>query len=94
MSVFTASRASGDGNVLYPDMLEIEDGRVIYHKGHPFGYKTIVIHACNIASVSVSAGLFFTDIIVASKGGESIKACGFSKPEAKNIINSIEAMIL
>lgn len=93
MAIFTASRASNDSNVLYPDILEIDDNQIIYHKGYVFGYKTIIIHANNIASVSISSGLFFVDIIVASKGGEWIKAQGFNKSKAKNIVKIIEAII-
>ena len=47
--------------MLYPDMLEINDTGVVFYKGYVFGYKTIIIDACNIASVSASAGLFFVD---------------------------------
>lgn len=93
MAIFTANRASGDSNVLYPDTLEIDDDHVVYHKGYVFGYKTMVIPARNIASVSASSGLFFADIIVASKGGEWIKARGFNKSKAKDIIDTIEAII-
>ena len=93
MTIFTANRASSNSNVLYPDILEVDDNRVIYHKGYVFGYKTIVILANNIASVSASSGLFFVDIIVASKGGEWIKARGFNKSKAKDIINTIEEII-
>lgn len=93
MAIFTANRASEDSNVLYPDILEISGNQVIYHKGHVFGYKTIAIHANNIASVSASSGLFFVDIIVASKGGEWIRARGFNKSKAKDIINAIDAII-
>lgn len=93
MAIFTANRVSSDNNVLYPDILEIDDKHVIYHKGYVLGYKTIVILANNIASVSASFGLFFADIIVASKGGEWIRARGFNKSKAKEIINTIESII-
>jgi len=93
MAIYTANRASSDSNVLYPDVLEIDDNHVVYYKGHVFGYKTITILGSNIASVSASSGLFFVDIIIASKGGEWIKARGFNKSKAKDIINNIEAII-
>lgn len=34
----------------------------------------------------LSSGLFFADIIVSSKGGEWIRARGFSKSKAKEIL--------
>lgn len=93
MPVFTANRISSEQNMLYPDMLEINDTGVVFYKGYVFGYKTIVVDACNIASVSASAGLFFVDIIIASKGGEWIRARGFNKSKARSIINCVEAII-
>ena len=93
MRTFTANRASSDNNILYPDILEIDDNRVIFYKGYVFGYKTIVINAVNIASVSARTGLFFADIIVSSKGCEHIKACGFKNSKVEEIINTIEAII-
>lgn len=86
MAIFTANRASSDSNVLYPDILEIDDNRVIYYKGYVLGYTTIVIARHNIASVSLSSGLFFADVIITSKGGEWIRARGFSKSKAKEIL--------
>ena len=93
MAIFTANRASSDNNVLYPDILEIDDNHVIYHKCYVFGNKTIVIFANNTASFSASSGLFFVDIIVATKSGEWIKARGFNKSRANDIIDTIEAII-
>lgn len=71
---------------MYPDMLEIDDHKVVYYKGAVMGYTTIVIYRQNIASVSLHSGLFFADVVIASKGGEWIKARGFSKSKAKEII--------
>lgn len=86
MPTFTASRISSDQNALYPDMVEIDDFKVIYYKGYVLGYTTTVIDRYDIASVSLSSGLFFADVIIASKGGERIKARGFSKRKAKEIL--------
>ncbi len=86
MPTFIASRASSDHNVLYPDMLEIDDFNIIYYKGYVLGYKTIVIARNNVASVSLSSGLFFADVTIFSKGGERITARGFSKSKAKEIL--------
>lgn len=93
MAIFTANRASSDSNVLYPDMLEIDGDKVVYHKGYVFGYKMTMILAKNIASVSAHSGFFFADIIIASKGGEYIRARGFNKSVAREAIRVIEAII-
>lgn len=87
MPTFIASRVSSDQNALYPDIIEINDYNIIYYKGYVLGYNTIIISRKNIASVSLSSGLFFADVIVSSKGGEWIKARGFSKSKAKEILN-------
>lgn len=89
METFIASRVSSDQNVLYPDMLKIEDQYVVYYKGYVLGYKTIYIARDQIASVSLSSGLFFADVVIASKGGEWIRARGFSKGKAKEILHML-----
>lgn len=86
MPTFIASRISSDQNALYPDILEINNYNIIYYKGYVLGYNTIIISRKNIASVSLSSGLFFADVIISSKGGEWIKARGFSKSKAKEIL--------
>lgn len=69
----------------YPDRVEIDDENVSYYKGYVFGYQTVVVARPNIASVSVAAGVFFADVIIASNGGQRIVASGFSKRDAKEI---------
>lgn len=86
MTIFTASRVSSDQNVLYPDMLKIDKSKVIYYKGYVFGYNTVIIDRHDIASVSLGCGVFFADVIIASKGGEWIRARGFSKRKANEIL--------
>ena len=86
MHTFIANRTSSDQNILYPDMLEIDEFNVIYYKGYVFGYSTIVIARHNIASVSLNSGLFFADIIISSIGGERIIARGFKRCKAKEIL--------
>lgn len=89
MQTFTAKRISSNNNVLYPDMLEIDSNSIVYHKGYVIGYKTIIIERANVSSVSLHSGLFFSDIIISSKGGEQIMACGFSNSTARQIMSLI-----
>jgi len=86
MPTFTASRISSNQNVLFPDILEIGNAAVSYYKGYVFGYKMTTISIQNIASVSLSEGLFFTDVIISSKGGEQIITHGFTKSDAIRIL--------
>lgn len=86
MPLFTANRISSNDNALYPDMVEIDDYKVVYYKGYVFGYTTTVINRSDIASVSLNSGIFFADVVIASKGGKWIKARGFSKYVAKEIL--------
>ena len=85
MSVFTANRLS-DKNVLFPDKIEIDAVNVIYYKGALVGYQTMIIARSNIASVRVSKGLLFADIIIESVGGGTIVARGFTRGDAKAIM--------
>lgn len=89
MPIFTASRVSSDSNILYPDMIEIDDYKVIYYKGFVCGYTTTIINRYDIASVSLSSGLFFADVVIASKGGEIIKTRGFRRSNAKEILRML-----
>jgi hypothetical protein len=86
MSTFTANRISSNGNTLFPDRIEIDAANVTYYKGYVFGYQSTVIARSNIASVSIGTGVFFADVIIASKGGQRIVAGGFKKSEAKQIV--------
>lgn len=82
---------SSDNNVLYPDMIQINNDVVIYNKYKVFGYKTVYIPRNTIASVSTNVGLFFADIVICSYGGSRIVACGFSKSDAAMIVEMLRA---
>jgi hypothetical protein len=85
MPTYTASRISTD-NTLFPDKLDIDCQGVTYYKGYVFGYKSTVIAANNIASVSVRAGILFADVIIESIGGNKIVASGCRKSDAMKIL--------
>lgn len=89
MQTFVAKRVSSENNVLYPDMVEIDNDSIVYYKGYVFGYKTIVINRDSVTSVSLRAGIFFSDVIISSQGGERIIACGFSNSTARQILESL-----
>ncbi|MDR0684801.1 MAG: ribosomal protein L7/L12 [Spirochaetaceae bacterium] len=85
MLTFTASRASS-GNTLFPDKLEIDTVNVTYYKGNFFGYESSIIAISSIASVSMSSGIFFVDVIIETTGGKRVVANGFKKADAKSIV--------
>ena len=82
MPEFEASRLS-ESNVLFPDKIEIDAANVTYYKGTLVGYRTMVISRDNIASVRVSKGLLFADIIIESNGSGRIVARGFTRSDAR-----------
>lgn len=85
MPEFEASRLS-ESNVLFPDKIEIDTDKVIYYKGTLVGYRTIVISRGGIASVHISKGLLFADIVIESPGGSAIVARGFTRSDAREIL--------
>lgn len=89
MPIYTASRISSDDNVLYPDVIAIDKVNVTYYKGRPFGYETIIIPRNTICGVYLNSGIFFADVVIASAGRSEIKARGFKKSIAKQIVNTL-----
>lgn len=79
---FTAHRVSGDGNMVFPDKLFIDDEYLIYRKSRIIGGKDIRIRLEKISSVTVDRHLLFDDIIIETKGGQTIKAHGFTHSDA------------
>lgn len=87
MPMFTASRISSDANVLYPDIITIDDYNVTFYKGRPFGYETVIVPRRAIVGVSIDSGLWFADVVISSMGATAIVAHGFKKSVAKKIVN-------
>jgi hypothetical protein len=90
MAVFVASRWSGDDNAVFPDRLEIERTCVTYFKGTVVGYRKSIIPRERIASVHMRSGLLFANIIIESFGGREIVARGFSKSDARRVVELLE----
>ncbi len=82
---FSASRLTKD-NKLFPDKLIIEDDKVIFYKGHVIGHDVTSISRGNIGSVTLNSGMFFADIVIETNGGQITRASGFTKSDAKRII--------
>ena len=85
MPTFIASRLS-KSNTVFPDRIEIDENTVTLYKGALIGFRTFTIARRNIASVRIGVGLLFVDIIIESLGGSVMKAHGFSRNEAREIV--------
>jgi len=82
---FQASRLTG-GNRVFPDKIIIDDEKITYYKPHLIGHEETNIFKTNIGSVSMNAGLFFSDIIIETNGGQITKLEGFTKSVAREIV--------
>ncbi len=89
MPTFVASRLSGSDNSVFPDRLEIDDDSndVTYFKGTIIGYRQTFIARNNIASVHIGSGLLFADVVIETTGGKEVRAHGFAKRDAREIMN-------
>lgn len=85
METFTAHRISHEDNVVFPDIMEIGDDRVLVTKCYVFGHRTNTIFKDNIASVSLREGVFFADVRIETTGGATFCSEGFRKLDARKI---------
>lgn len=83
---FKAKRISGETNLLFPKEMIITGDKVTILQRQIIGYKTTDIDIDNIASVSVNAGLLFSDVIIETYGGMLFRVDGFSRSDASEII--------
>ena len=90
---FEASRVSGDGNAIFPDEIIIEDDCVIYRKPRLIGSKEIKVRYKAIGSVSIDKHILFADVVIETNGGQMICAKGFTRSDAEEIRELIDAML-
>lgn len=85
--IFTACRVSGDGNVVFPDEIIIDDEEevLIHRKPRVIGCKETTVRFGAIGSLSVNKKVLFADIVIETKGGREICARGFSRSDAERI---------
>ena len=88
---FSACRVSDTSNVVFPGQIIIDDEEevLIYRKSRVIGCKESRVRFGAIGSVSISKGLLFVDIFIETKGGREIVAQGFTRSDAKEIVNLI-----
>jgi hypothetical protein len=87
---FTASRFT-QGNFLFPTKLVISPLRVIRIKSRLFGANEESIAMSKIASVHISTGMLWSEIVIESTGGaDPIASHGHRKRDAQRIRDLIE----
>ena len=83
---FKAKRISCETNLLFPEEIIITGDKVTILQRQIIGYQSTDIDIANISSVSVNAGLLFSDVIIETYGGMLFRVEGFSRSDASAII--------
>jgi hypothetical protein len=87
---FSASRWT-QGNFFFPTKLTVSPQRVIRTKSRLFGSNEESIPMSKIASVHISTGVFWAEIVIESTGGtDPITSHGHRKGDAQRIRDLIE----
>ena len=87
---FTASRWT-KGNFFFPTKLVVSPQRVSRVKSRMFGSNEESIGMSKIASVHISTGVFWSEIVIESTGGtDPITSHGHRKKDAQRIRDLIE----
>ena len=88
---FTASRWT-QGNFFFPTRLAISPQRVTRIKPRLFGSNEESIGMTKVASVHISTGVFWSEIVIESTGGtDPITSHGHRKGDAQRIRDLIES---
>ena len=83
---FKAKRISCETNLLFPEEIIITGDKVTILQRQIIGYQSTDIDIANISSVSVNAGLLFSDVIIETYGGMLFRVEGFSRSDASDIV--------
>lgn len=85
--MFHASRVSGDGNAVFPGkiFIDTEIQEVVLRKQKLIGYHETKMKFDAIACIDINKHLFFSDILIETRGGRVIEAKGFKRSDAEKI---------
>jgi hypothetical protein len=90
-ATFVASRWT-QGNFVFPTKIIVSPQRVTRVKSRLFGSNEESIGMSKIASVHISTGVFWSEIVIESSGGaDPITSHGHRKKDAQRIRDLIEA---
>jgi len=88
---FSASRWT-QGNFFFPTRIVVSPQRVIRMKGRLFGSNEESIPISKVASVHISTGVFWAEVVIESTGGaDPITSHGHRKKDAQRIRDLIES---
>lgn len=88
---FTASRWT-QGNFFFPTKIVVSPQRVIRTKSRLFGSNEESIPISKVASVHISTGMVWSEIVIESTGGtDPITSHGHRKADAQRIRDLIES---
>jgi len=88
---FKASRWTR-GNHLFPTVIEVTDKAVVRHKRSWFSKDEISISITKVASVHITTGIFWSDILIESSGGtDPFTSHGHRKADAQRIRALVES---
>lgn len=89
--VFSASRLTR-GNLWFPTLIVVNPLRVSRVKRRLFGSSEESISITQVASVKISTGVFWSDIVIESTGGtDPITSHGHRKTDALRIRDLVES---
>ena len=87
---FTASRWT-KGNLIFPTVIEVTDTMVVRRKPSLFSMNEMNIHIQKVASVHVTSGIFWSEILIESSGGtDPMSSHGHRKADALRIKQLLE----
>lgn len=87
--VFTSSYLT-QGNTLFPITVTIDNNHMYYTKGFILGRTRLVIPKTSIASIGLIHKVFFSDLIVETKGGQTYYLNGFTHSDALKIYSLLK----
>ena len=90
VEIFSASRWT-TGNMIFPTRITVSPQRVSRVKGRLFGSNEESIPISKVASVHISTGVLWSEIVIESTGGtDPISSHGHRKADARRIRDLIE----
>ena len=88
--IFKASRWT-KGNFLFPTYIEVSEQAVTRHKRRWFSRDEISVSMGKVASVHITTGLIWSDILIESSGGsDPLASHGHRKAAAQRIKDLVE----
>jgi hypothetical protein len=89
--VFSASRWTS-GNRIFPTQVAVYPDRVVRYRPKLLGHEEEIIPVRQVASVKITAGLLFADVLIETTGGSQPIVChGHWKSDAGEIQKRISA---